>query len=561
MAEERYRTVFHTELPADEAFSAAEQQLRGWLGQKNLDQKAFDKGVPRVGPEGELLLVLARNSADGTQTKRWQLREPEQDGSWVSTLTVHAAGRVRDRARSWFWLDVEFLGAPSDEQDSRKGRRPGVPRLARALLGAVDARDSLAELRERPVLVRPPDVEALIDVLCDPDRRMPVIVASAHVRREFGDWRESIDRTTWTATGLASLYLLDPPATNQFNSEIGESHRVWAGAVRTYLPDVDPASDRDALRHRVLTASQIEDNEARAKALLSGLPRRLSAEALLPRPLTGLSRALLAERPPADPAGGVPSAGVQEAADTLFKEVSRIKGNLDAALELVTEAEETERRLARRNDELAALSVEFDAANQRAEYLQAQVRALRHRLVQAGHQTDGHTPPDEQTLLPTSAAEVVDRIAELERIVFTGDIDHPLELDMMPSASSWAQTAWQALLAMDDYAAASADGRFGGGFFAWCKEPPAAGRAISAGKVAADESETVKGNAKMSRRRMLPVPEDVDPSGEVHMWAHIRLGGGAGMSAPRMHYFDDVKNTGKVYIGYLGPHLPVRSTN
>lgn len=325
MAAERHRAVFHPELPADQAFSAAEQQLRGRLGQKGLDQNAFDKGVPRVGP-GEPLLVLARNSADGTRTKRWQLREPKVDGSWVSTLTVHAPGRTRGRVRSWFWLDVEFLGGSSGEQDSRTGRRASVPRLARALLGAVDAHDSLAELRARPVLVRPPDVEALIDVLCDPDRRMPVIVASAHLRREFGDWRETIDRTLWTATGLASLYPLDPHATNQFNAEIGESHRVWGGAVRTYLPDTDPASDRDAPRHRVLTASRIEDNETRARALLSGLPRRLSAEALLPPPLTGLSRALLAERPSGERTGALPAAGTQGAADALDKELRRVKG-------------------------------------------------------------------------------------------------------------------------------------------------------------------------------------------------------------------------------------------
>ena len=25
--------------------------------------------------------------------------------------------------------------------------------------------------------------------------------------------------------------------------------------------------------------------------------------------------------------------------------------------------------------------------------------------------------------------------------------------------------------------------------------------------------------------------------------------------APRMHYYDDTSNTGKVYIGYIGRHL------
>ncbi|GGQ30658.1 hypothetical protein BKA00_002880 [Actinomadura coerulea] len=563
MATGRYRSVFHTDLPADEAFAAAEQQLRSWLGQKRLDREAFDKGSARVGSAGEVLLVLARNSADGTQTKRWQLREPKDGGSWVSTLTVHAPGRTSGRGRSWFWLDVEFSNpqAGAEDQDSMHGRKAGVPRLARGLLSTIDARDSLAELRERPILVRPSDIEALIDVLCDPDRRMPTIVASAHPRRDFKDWRDVIDGTMREAAGLASLYLLDPPATDQFVAEVGKSHGVWGGAVRTYLPVVDPASDQDALRHRVLSASRIEDSTLRAGALLSGLPRRLSAEALLPRPLTGLSRALLAERSGMRRPGDVPLPDVQEAAEALSKEVGRIKDNLDAALELVAEAEQTEQRLAQRNEDLAALSIEFDAVNQRAEYLEDRVRALERRLVQAGRTSDATAQPDEQTILPTSFAEVVDRTEELARIEFTGDIDHPLDLDTMPSASSWAQTAWQALLAMDAYAKASSEGSFNGGFPTWCKQPPPGARAISPGKIAPDESATVRSNPKMSRHRLLPVPKDVEPSGKVYMWAHVRLGAGAGMRAPRMHYFDDVKNTGKIYVGYLGPHLPVKSTN
>jgi hypothetical protein len=563
MATGRYRSVFHSELPADEAFPVAEQQVRGWLGQKGLDREAFDKGSAHVGQTGQLLLVLARNAADGMQTKRWQLREPRHGGAWVSTLTVHAPGREHGRLQSWFWLDVEFVGATAgpDEQEAVRPPNAGVPRLARALLDSVDARDSLAQLRDRPILVRPPDVDTLIDVLCDPDRRMPVIVAGAHPRREFGDWREVIGRATRNAAGLAGLYLLDPHATNQFNAEIGDSHGVRSGAVRTYLPGVDPASAQDALRHRVLSAARIEDNVGRATVLLSGLPRRLSDEALLPRPLTGLSRKLLTGDPVSAGDGRVFSPGVQEAAGALVKEVNRIKDNLDAALELVAEAEQTEERLARRNDELAALSAEFDSVNQRAESLEDEVRALKRRLVQAGRETDAYAPPDERTILPTSFAEVLDRIEELPRIEFTGDLDIALHLDEMPSASSWAQTAWQAALAMDDYAETRAAGAFGGGFGAWCKQPPPGHRAISFGKVATDESDSVKDSAKMSRRRLLPVPADVDPCGRVYMWAHVRLGGGAGMSAPRMHYVDDVKSTGKIYIGYLGPHLPVKTTN
>ncbi|OLT24059.1 hypothetical protein BJF79_13965 [Actinomadura sp. CNU-125] len=559
----RYRSVFHTELPADEAFTAANRELRGWLGGKNLDREAFDRGSARVGKDGQVVLALSRNTADGGQTRRWQLREPKDDGSWVTTLTVHAPGRAHGSVRSWFWLDVEFLGSPhaeSDSDDASPFRAAAVPRLARGLLDAVDAQDSLAEVREKPVLVRPPSVEPLIHVLCDPDRRMPVIVASAHPQRDFESWRGTIERATRFAAGLAALYLLDPHAMEEFNREIGASHAVWGGAVRTYLPDVDPATAEDARRHRVLTPARVEDDPRRVQGLLAGLPRRLSAEALLPRPLAGLSRALLSEDVPAARPGAASPDDLREIA-ALREENERLRGGYTAALELVDEAGRVEEALARRNSELAALSTQFSAVNQHAESLRDEVRALRRRLVQAGRKADTYTPPEERTFLPASFAELLDRVEELERVEFTGDEDQPLHMDEMPSAASWAQTAWQAMLAMNDYAEASATGRFSGGFRAWCTEPPSGAHAISAGKVAADESDTVKASAKMSRARLLPVPVEVDPSGRLHMWAHVRLGGGAGMSAPRLHYADAVKQMGKIYIGYLGPHLPVKSTN
>ncbi|WP_242906946.1 hypothetical protein [Actinomadura terrae] len=114
---------------------------------------------------------------------------------------------------------------------------------------------------------------------------------------------------------------------------------------------------------------------------------------------------------------------------------------------------------------------------------------------------------------------------------------------------------------MNDYAEASAAGRVTGDFANWCKRPEPGAHAISAGKIGPDESETVRNNPKMRRERLLPVPPEVDPDRTAYMWAHVRLGGGAGMSAPRMHYLDDVKNTGKIYIGYLGSRLTIKSTN
>ncbi|MCW2876731.1 MAG: hypothetical protein JWQ95_831, partial [Sphaerisporangium sp.] len=75
------------------------------------------------------------------------------------------------------------------------------------------------------------------------------------------------------------------------------------------------------------------------------------------------------------------------------------------------------------------------------------------------------------------------------------------------------------------------------------------------------ESKTVTGRDKFRDPRTFPVPVEVDPSGELLMEPHIKLRA-VGYPAPRMHFHDDSGGvTGKVYIGYLGDHLPNTRTN
>jgi hypothetical protein len=52
----------------------------------------------------------------------------------------------------------------------------------------------------------------------------------------------------------------------------------------------------------------------------------------------------------------------------------------------------------------------------------------------------------------------------------------------------------------------------------------------------------------------------VDPSGEVFMDAHFKIAQFR-LISPRMHYYDDNSRSGKVYVGYIGCHLPTKKTN
>ena len=80
------------------------------------------------------------------------------------------------------------------------------------------------------------------------------------------------------------------------------------------------------------------------------------------------------------------------------------------------------------------------------------------------------------------------------------------------------------------------------------------------------EGSQTKKDKKLERVRTFDVPRKVDESGntvetgQVVMWAHVRIGGGDD-PAPRMHLHDDTGGaTGRVYVGYIGEHLDTAGT-
>jgi hypothetical protein len=83
------------------------------------------------------------------------------------------------------------------------------------------------------------------------------------------------------------------------------------------------------------------------------------------------------------------------------------------------------------------------------------------------------------------------------------------------------------LRALQCYAEAKAARTFAGDFKTWCETPPPDAYAVPAGKVARDESQTVRNNPKWRRERELPVPAMVSASGTLFMGSHVRVGASA----------------------------------
>lgn len=232
------------------------------------------------------------------------------------------------------------------------------------------------------------------------------------------------------------------------------------------------------------------------------------------------------------------------------------------AFELLAELMQ-ERDLARR--ELAILQndheetvLEYDEALEELDGLRRRTSFLERRLAEAGDFVAGII---EEEPLPTdvnTCSEALDLAREyLSRVVIVADLRPTRDLEGQARTSLWAKVAWQAMQAMQDYAMRKAEGTFGGDLLEFCADPPAGAVSFPAGRVALNESDSTNSNPECRRARTFPIPDSDDSIRIVYMSSHIKIAP-VGSPAPRLHYFDDTGTggTGRIYVGYLGPHLP-----
>ncbi|MGF1430266.1 hypothetical protein [Kitasatospora sp. LaBMicrA B282] len=477
------------------------------------------------GPLGPPHLLHPPDTPAGRYTRR-RLRTPAPHGTHQLTLTV----ATEPDGPSWVRLEAEHLATTPG---LRSPCAVPVPELVHQLLPLLDAMDGSIEVRARPRLIGAAEVDEVIDELCDPARRLPIVVASVPADLDPHRWSaEPLEPLLHKVSGLAVGYVLDHGARVVFNTAL-EYHTVYGGAVRTYLPEVDPASRRDAARHLVLPRHRIEDEPRRAAALLAREPRRLADQSPLPEPLAGVP--VLRLRPESSPATE-PS----------------------PARELSPAVEAPRPRLLyhklRREPHLRAESEPQGAAVRRS-------RGVSGRFCPPG---DGGPDPvglrDRGPRSPCSFTELLHRIDEFPLLSFTGDEKETIALDAHAAgAYGWARLTWDGLTALQQYAAVAVRGVAGGDFKQWCEHAPVGVSQFPPRKAVRNESRTVCSHSKMRRERMFAVPSSVDPSGRAFMGAHLRIGGGR--TAPRLHYLDDCSGSGRIYVGYIGIHLTNTMTN
>ncbi|WP_399892151.1 hypothetical protein ACGH7X_32770 [Streptomyces sp. BBFR51] len=538
-----YRMVISTRQDFVTASALAERQLYTWLEAKHYDASALDDGRNDIAPN----VTLDRDSSSGRQGAytRWRVREtPSPEiGTWQSTLTVRRDHR--DNAdRTWLQVDIEHM--PSSP--GRAPTRANTPGIAGLLLDSLSAHDGLAAVKAKAAFIEPEDVQEVIEELCDEQRRLPIVIASVPHGVDADVWADgTVEHAYRHLSGLAILYILTPEAHTTFNKEL-EFHRIFGGGIRTYMPGVDPAWKPDAQRHPVMSRRTLEADVRRAARTLAVLPQRHALRQPLPAALATLP--IQRARPRQQVHGS---------------DVEKLSGEIKALYALLSEAEQIE---ARRSKEIEELNADLETTDRSAYELrgeneelyeqfqvaQRRVRFMQEELRKAGEYEAANCEPSAPAITyPETFAGLLERLNELPYLCFTGREKTTRDLDSQ-SVDNWLRVAWDALLALHHFARASAEGTAGGDFLSWCKSEESQAYPFPAAKVAMRESDTVARKDKLRRERMLPVPESVHPDGVVFMQAHLRIGSGNTI-APRLHFYDDGPNSGRVYVGYLGPHL------
>ncbi|MCC3763122.1 hypothetical protein K3N28_08565 [Glycomyces sp. TRM65418] len=221
-------------------------------------------------------------------------------------------------------------------------------------------------------------------------------------------------------------------------------------------------------------------------------------------------------------------------------------------------------RLRRQYDQLELDFVELQERDRKA---QDRIRWLEGRLAEHADPVYGvQSDPDPEG--PWEAESLMDVVQRARKRLRRLDLPDALDTEVSKldvtyprERRRWTGRAWDALRALDAYAAARAEARFTGGFYDWCSRPLPGAPIITPAMVSMKESDSVSDNPKFYRARIFRVPAEIDPSGSVYMPAHIKLQP-VGSPAPRMHFLDDAGGTtGKIWIGYLGDHLPNTRTN
>ncbi|MFD8531483.1 hypothetical protein ACFV0L_29090 [Streptosporangium canum] len=511
-----------------------------------------------------------------------------------------------------------------DRHGEGKPAVANAPGFLQAYLRTARITDGGIHVEDGPVVLDEDDVHRFVPVMTEPRRRVPIVVVSVDAQ-DYGErypYRHlpmgvamirdqgttALDRIVDGVIGETSRRRLP----DDVQQALRVVYRVLAGRaelseiVSAVVPPpakTDPA--REELRRRMMAMTRpltppvvdsvpgVPEQPQAGKPAAAEEAPSVEAESIPVAPLVdaaGLAQTV-AETVIKELRGELETAlrlatssGASDSdSDRLLREIRTVGAHLSGVRdvvsglrdvvaerrgdELLVAAEDESDRLATEieslRDEHRLLQEEYAEAVTGARKLVERVRWLEHTLAEAGRPVYGVTG-EGAVFEPANLTEVLIEARESLRHIVIGDTDSAAtRLDLHHSAQcrTWAAKAWDALRALDDFAKARSRGEFSGGFYDWCANGSPGRFTIPAGMVSMRESRSVVNRSKFSGPRTFAVSPEVNPGGQVLMEAHVKLRP-VGYPAPRMYFHDDSGGvTGKIWVGYLGDHLPNTRTN
>ncbi|MEE1622977.1 hypothetical protein ACQ7DA_16785 [Zafaria sp. J156] len=289
-----YRSILRLE-DSENAVKVATEQVRSWLKTKHRGQRGYGTldtyewvgpGTHVMGPHAKLTAV-EHSGEDASRRLLLRLEEKNDAGTWCVSVTATSLPNGAN-AKQLIVVEVDADAEITNGRPVSENTKP--PKIIRSLLDVTKARDFHADipLTTSPSVVDIDDVESLVVALLDTRRTTSIVVAGCIPGAPMAPWSQIIGNLIWNSAGTTAAFVLTEAAQEQLNIKLTATHAVENGAVRTFLPGVEPANKADALRHRILYPGSLADSLTTGMRVRPSLVRVHAAAArrqLLERPL------------------------------------------------------------------------------------------------------------------------------------------------------------------------------------------------------------------------------------------------------------------------------------
>ena len=512
-----YRAIWQDE--ADGIHDHALAAFRWWVERRHRGERSFAPDAEET--IGGTTTLVRNGNGDAGSIQRCTVHV--DDGTDRLTTTLITTATATPAGDASVWVDHERVS-----RDAFAPFQVHAPPLStRMIAKGIRPRRGPVALRVDPTALRPGDIRRFAGLLATPERDLPLVLFATGPELDGVHCLETARVAARVLAGSAAVFLVDagrPVLAELVGSDLG----VEAGGARIYLPGFAPDED-EPWRHRRLEPERVaRDPQAAAYTIVQFLA-----------PATAARRAP-SEYPALRPL-------LQHGPNAEVEDHDR----------LVARTIDLEEQLAASENQVLDLLADLEEAQGRVNELQDDLVGL---LTSGSIRARSDSDPQSADIDCCSDAATVAR-EHLDGVVLPEQACRDLpELDRRVEARTWGQSSWRAFVALDAYAR---DARFGSNFWEWCK----AGRSpftwpASPKKLAMHESESVLADPSLRAARIFAVDPLVDASGRILMEAHLKVVEGGGPQIPRIYFHDDRRGaTGKVHIGFFGPHRHVPTSS